>query len=395
MMENNGFISVDESEEYTEGTQAEIRNLKKAITDNLILTGFTLGRNGELIVPNDKEYYRKVNAVAVEFLKHKKSNLIARRDQYFLDKYIINGRDLDVRKIDPVLVEVVDNEKADLFNWIKLHWSVPISSGYGRRLRYIVMDRSNDAVMGIIGLGDPVYAMHDRDSYIGWSNGVKKERLRHLMDAFVLGSVPPYSAVLGGKLVASLISSVDIRKRFYQKYKGSVSRISGMVFDGRLAGITTSSALGKSSLYDRIRIPNGPEFVHVGWTKGSGEFQFLNGLYDKIYEFAKADISWKKNPLWGSGIRNRRTLIQATLKKLGMPLNLGYHNIRREVFFVSLGFNSKEFLCGQSDRIKYYELSIHDISTFMLKRWVIPRSERDKIYKEFNRYDYSIDSTKK
>ena len=385
------WIIVENKNIYINNDSIYNKSLRETVIESLIKTGFTIGEDGKLIVPNDKEYYRKVNKTAIDFLRNKKSDLIF-KDDLFIDKYMIDGINLNVRKIDPVLVEVDDKEKADLFNWIKLHWSVPISSGYGRRLRYIVKDGNNEAVIGIIGLGDPVFALHDRELYIGWSYNVKKEKLRHLMDAFVLGAVPPYSAILGGKLVAALISSPLLRERFCEKYNGSVSRISGKVFDGRLAGITTASALGKSSLYDRIRIPNGTEFLHVGWTKGSGEFQFINGVYDELYKIGKSAISWKKNPSWGSGIRNRRTIIQSALREIGLPVNLTYHNVKREIFFVPLGTNSRKFLRGEDENIDYYKLSHESISEFMLKRWVIPRSERDARYREFNKWDYGLAS---
>jgi hypothetical protein len=389
-MEDDNVAVLEAKNSKISEQQDQIKNLKDAVLKNLIETGFTIGADGRLIVPDDKEYYRKVNASAVEFLRNKRSKFIQKVERPIIEKYIIDGRDLDVNKIDPFLIEVTDNEKNNLFNWIKLHWSIPISSGYGRRLRYIVGDKSNGAVIGIIGLGDPVYAMHDRDTHIGWSTQTKKERLRHLMDAFVLGAVPPYSMVLGGKLVAALASSPVIRERFRQKYRGSVSRISGRAFDGRMAGITTSSALGKSSLYDRIKIPDGPQFLHVGWTRGSGEFQFLNELYNELYEIAKSEVAWKKNPSWGSGIRNRRTLIQSALKVLGLPINLGYHNIKREIFLLPLGNKSLEFLRGQYCDIKYYNLSQESIAEYMLKRWVIPRSLRDNRYEKFTKWEYSI-----
>ena len=386
MMESNNNL-------YIDSDLINTKNLKDLVMESLIEVGFTIGEDHRLIVPNDKEYYRKVNEKAVEFLRHKKSDLILKRENYFINKYIIDGTELNVNRIDPLLVEVDNKENADLFNWIKLHWSVPISNGYGRRLRYIVKDASNDAVIGIIGLGDPVYALRDREKYIGWSQDAKKERLRHLMDAFVLGAVPPYSAVLGGKLVAALVSSPVIRERFYDKYNGSVSRISGRIFDGRLAGITTASALGKSSIYDRIRIPNGAEFVHAGWTRGSGEFQFINSVYDKLYEVGKSAVSWRKNPSWGRGIRNRRTLIQGALRMIGLSANLNYHNVKREIFFVPLGPNSRDFLRGEENYIKYYGLSHESISNFILKRWVIPRSERDNRYKKFSKFDYGLASS--
>lgn len=271
-----------------------------------------------------------------------------------------------------------------------MHWSIPISAGYGRRLRYIVQNENDKSIMGIIGLDDPVYALKNRDNFIGWSTEQRKNRLKHVMDAFVLGAIPPYSMVLGGKLIASLVTSPEIRHDFKHKYAGKQSRISGEIFNGKLAAITTASALGKSSIYDRIKIPNGSEFIHTGWTKGSGEFQFATGIYDKLHDLASQSVKWTKNPLWGKGTRNRRVVIQQALRMLGLPPGFDYHNIKRELFLIPLGSKSIEYLNGRAKYIKYYHATQDDISQYMLRRWMIPRSERRKEYLEFKADDYSL-----
>jgi len=54
-------------------------------------------------------------------------------------------------------------------------------------------------LIGLFGLGDPVYAIKARDEWIGWDSNAKAARLYHVMDAYVLGAVPPYSRLLGGE----------------------------------------------------------------------------------------------------------------------------------------------------------------------------------------------------
>jgi hypothetical protein len=68
------------------------------------------------------------------------------------------------------------------------------------------------------------------------------------MDAFVLGAVPPYSSLLGGKLVAMLAASNEVRSAFKKKYSNQRSLIRRKKLDGRLALLITTSALGRSSL---------------------------------------------------------------------------------------------------------------------------------------------------
>ena len=364
--------------------------LRERVLCKLVESGFIVSNNEQLIVPNDKEYFRKVHSEATKYMIRKNNSLIQKFDEYFIEKYVANGRDLDVKNIDPKLVKVTDEKQGYLFRWVKLHWSIPISAGYGRRLRYIIYDKNNGAVVGIIGLADPVFGLRDRDEFIGWNYQTKKSRLKHIMDAFVLGAIPPYSMILGGKLVATSLMSSKIRQDFSQQYKGSVSVISGNVFNGKLAAITTASALGKSSIYDRIKIPKSSAFFHIGWSKGSGEFHFTNGLYDEMFKLASDKVKWTKNPLWGSGTRNRRVVVQQALRMMDLPSKFIYHNIPRELFMVPLGSNTVKFLQGKTSNIGYYKISNADLFKYSLERWVIPRSERRKEYLSFNKDSYSL-----
>lgn len=381
---------IKESTTVEQDSIESLAALRYRVIEELINSGFSIEDDRILSVPQDKEFFRKVHANAVAFLREKKRKFIEQYDEMFLEKFIINGTDLDIHNIRPVLSKIDGKLDNSIFNWIKLHWSIPISAGYGRRLRYVVYDRGNSAIMGIIGLADPVFALGDRDRYIGWTADVRKRNLKHVMDAFVLGAVPPYSYILGGKLVASLLMSPKIRTDFSKQYRGKKSLISGEIFDGKLAAITTASALGKSSVYDRISINGGSKFLHVGWSKGSGEFHFLNDLYQQIYDLALPTLKWTKNPRWGKGSRNRRVVIQEGLRILNLPANMIYHNIPRELFLVPLGSRTFNFLRNETKQIGYFGITQDEIVKYALKRWVIPRSERKLDYLEFKKEQYSI-----
>lgn len=371
-------------------TQEVLAGLRNRILQNLIESGFSLANGRTLIVPQNKDFIRNVHTNAVQFLRERKKKFIEKFDDTMLERCIINGTELDVRNIQPTL-KIIDNKLDNtVFNWVKLHWSIPTSAGYGRRLRYVVYDSGNSAVIGIIGLADPVYALGDRDRYIGWTADARKRNLKHVMDAFVLGAVPPYSQVLGGKLVASLLLDSEIVKDFRRKYEGTKTLISNEIFNGKLAAITTASALGKSSVYDRIRIPGTSGFLHVGWSKGSGEFQFFNGVYGELFELAHANANRLKNKKWGKGVRNRRTVIRTGLKMLGLPSDLLYHNIRRELFLIPLGAKSFDYLGEKSKQIEYYGKSTEELSDFAIKQWVLPRSIRRTEYLNFKKESYSL-----
>jgi hypothetical protein len=317
--------------------------------------------------------------------------LIKENENEFIENFVADGSEVIPSEIKPQLIAIHSAEQSLLFRWIKLHWSIPISAGYGRRLRYIVKDKSTDKVIGILGLADPVFALKDRDSYIGWNQKTKINNLKCIMDGFVIGAIPPYSNILGGKLIASLASSNRVYRDFKSKYYNTRALISGKRFKKNITLVTTTSAYGKSSMYDRIRIPDGSEYLHAGWTSGSGEFQFLNGTYQKLYELSSLlKVSGKKKS-WGTGVRNRRVVVRAALKSIGLSEDLLYHGIKREIFISPFGYNWREYITGEDKRLKLFRKnSVEDISDYMLSRWVVPRSERDASYKDFKKESYKL-----
>jgi hypothetical protein len=122
-----------------------------------------------------------------------------------------SGQDVIPEHIDPTFeIVAAGTRDADLFRLVTLLWSVPVSRGYGRRMRFLVRDRANGKVIGVFALGDPVFNLGARDRWVGWSADDRRLRLVNVMDAFVVGAVPPYSYLLGGKLVFSLIGSAEV-----------------------------------------------------------------------------------------------------------------------------------------------------------------------------------------
>lgn len=316
---------------------------------------------------------------------------LIRKENHLLG-LIANGTEVVPTKISPRLIEVApDSEGELLFRYASLHWSIPVSSGYGRRIRFLVRDEQNGKLMGIIGLGDPVYSLGPRDQWIGWSQSERKKRLQNVMDAYVLGAVPPYSFLLCGKLIAMLAASDTIRSAFARKYGGERSLIKRNLHDGRLALITTTSALGRSSVYNRLRLGGGLLYESVGFTRGSGDFHFSNGLYGALTKFAVANCEpTAKQERWGTGFRNRREVIRKCLHALELPRNWAYHGIEREVFMVPLARNTREFLTGFHSRLLWYHRSATDVFDHFCKRWMFPRASWDRRFQYWRREEWAI-----
>ena len=396
--------SIDEAESVTDLERSESETTTKPILDkeaDLLRTrilnsltdqGFRL-QDGVLAPPNykDKRELRHLHQEAVEHNVAKSRKGLESKENHLI-RHIAAGNEVIPEEIKPRLVEVRPRSEDELlFRYTRLHWSVPVSAGYGRRIRFVIYDESNGKLIGILGLGDPVFALNPRDSWIGWSLEARKRRLQCVMDMFVLGAVPPYSHLLCGKLVALLATTVEVQRAFERKYGDRISRIGEKKPDSRLALLTTTSALGRSSLYNRLRCQGRHVFQSVGYTRGSGEFHFSNGLYADLREFAlKHCNATAKHKSWGSGYRNRRELILKVLSSLDLSRDLLYHGVRREIFVAPMALSAREFLRGEDDSLENSLWNAEEAFAWFRSRWLLPRADRDDRFKSFNPETYRL-----
>lgn len=368
------------------------RVLRAQIKASLKEQGFRLTGSGVSIPPGaDKDTLRTLHAAAVAHRLERASALKSKEPQ--LIRHIASGTEVVPKYIFPRLVQVMPGTEDELlFRYAALHWSIPVSSGYGRRIRFLVKDDYSGKLMGVIGLGDPVFALKSRDHWVGWDSIQRKGRLRHVLDAYVLGAVPPFTSLLSGKLIAMLAASSNVRMAFEEKYGGKTSLINGVSGDARVALITTTSALGRSSVYNRLRLEDHYLFRSVGFTRGSGEFHFANGLYDAIRGYANEHSSpTAKNERWGTGFRSRREVVRKVLKDLRLPFTYNYHGVQREVFVAPLAMNTSRFLCGEEADLEYYQQSAAMLFERFRNRWLLPRVERyPERHRTFQPEDYLL-----
>jgi hypothetical protein len=338
-----------------------------------------------------KARIRELNETAVEHRVERARGGLFRAEEMLL-RHMASGHEVDPLRMSPRLVEVQPHSEEELlFRYACLHWSIPVSSGYGRRMRFLVVDDSNAKLVGLIGLGDPVYSLGPRDRWVGWTPSERSKRLGHVMDAFVLGAIPPYSFLLCGKLVAMLAASDTVRQAFRRKYGGKRSLIRRELHDGNLILITTASALGRSSIYNRLRFRDRLLYQSVGFTKGSGDFHFSNGLYGAMADFAAKHCEpTAKQERWGTGFRNRREVIKKCLPAIGLSSDWVYHGIERELFVVPLARNAREFLQGQHSRVVWHGQTETQLFEYFRSRWMLPRAFRDATFASWSPEEWRI-----
>jgi len=364
----------------------DAETLRHAIQTSLQSQGFIVGdRTIELPAEISKDTLRRLHEAATQYRIARARPYLARYESRFLTRFMAAGDIIDPSRIVPELVEVMPGSEEELlFRYACLHWSIPVSSGYGRRLRFLVMDRHHDRLIGLLGLGDPVFSIGPRDRWVGWTKARRGQMLHHVMDAFVLGAVPPYNRLLGGKLVAMLVVSAEVREAFRRKYEDRATLITRRRQTGDLALVTTTSALGRSSLYNRIRFRDRLLYIPVGFTQGTGEFHFSNALYEAMTTFASVHCApTAKHQQWGTGFRNRRELVKKCLTALGLPRGWLHHGVARQVYVAPLGEGVAEYLRGDADAWIPYDYTAHELFRAFRERWLLPRAARDDGYRRF------------
>lgn len=311
--------------------------------------------------------------------------------------HFADGCEVCPERIDPELVPVrSDDETGEVFRIATLLWSVPVSHGFGRRMRYLVRDRSNGKLIGIFALGDPVFNLRARDAWIGWGVRDREARLVHVMDAYVVGAVPPYAHLLGGKLVAALIGSAEVGAAFSARYGGTTGIISGVQKTAQLAIVTTTSALGRSSLYNRLRLKEPGDqdgeqqtlvdLVRIGATQGFGHFQLSDSLFERLRRVLVDDgHAYAAGHQFGQGPNWRLRVARVSLQKVGLNPALLRHGIRRDVYAMPLASNFREFLCGTAQQPELQRPCAARIASAALERWVLPRAVRRPEYASFRR----------
>jgi hypothetical protein len=385
--------------------------LKRMIYAELTQSGFKCERN--VIKPpnlSNKRALRRVHRPALQQLLADNKKWILENEKDFLE-FFADGDDIKPEEISPKLVLIKDPEtiESGLFRYASYLWSVPLSGGFGRRLRYLVMDQSNEKLIGIIGLTDPVIGLKVRDDWIGWDKTQKERALWHVMDAYAFGAVQPYNHLLGGKLVATLATSDEVREDFRRKYSHGRSVITGRNYKSRkphLVLLTTTGAYGKSSILDRLRtarkfhharqmpcnedsnkpIKNRELWTQVGFTEGWGFFHLNNGITSNIYEYLKGiDDPIVHRHRFGQGPNWKMRLVRHGLESLGLDYDkFGKHGVKRGFYAAPLAKNFKRFLLGEQTRPIFYRQSAKELFEYFRVRYLLRRACTNKQWSTFD-----------
>lgn len=360
--------------------------IKRELRKHLKGLGFQRDSDGALMAPGGQKAALRALHRGQRLEKICSNESFVSSSWESLRHFFADGAEVSVEGISPRIERIYSGTwQSDLFRLASLTWSVPVSSGYGRRLRFLVWDQQNTKLIGIFALGDPVFNLRARDDYIGWTAADRRDRLVDVMDAYVLGAIPPYNFLLGGKLVACLTNSTEVQDAFRMTYGKSVGIISSKRKHAKLALITTTSSLGRSSVYNRLKLDGRTYFKPIGFTEGWGHFHVPSELFDLMRMLLQAHKHpYASNHGYGEGPNWKLRTVKAALGLIGMNPDLLRHGIGRQVFISELADNACDVLCAQTGQLNgLVQLSIDEIGRQARDRWMIPRAARDPAYRNW------------
>lgn len=375
------ILLTDESEQQKISSES----LRARIIKSLENQGFSVQPN---LAPNgtEKEFLRKVH-------QQKKLEQLVFHREFLLKniklvrKFPANTDGLTPNKIDLELREVKpESDESRLFFWWNLvWWSLPFDKPIGRQMKFILWDRGHNAPFGLVGLQSPPLRSATRDKFLGISGANTDYWINQSMYAQRVGALPPYNELLGGKMVALSLVSDEIRDCYARKYQNITTLMKKREIPSNLLFVTTSSAYGKSSMYDRIQYNGEKVSRFIGFTSGAGTFHISESLYRELLLFLKRNNKDTKLG-YGTGSSRKLRLIDKAFRMLKIP-KFAFHNIRRGYYFFSNVANLHKVINENAEPL-WYDRPFEKLFDYWKNRWCIPRSHRVETWKQFDSDKY-------
>ena len=369
---------------YTDSSEEKVKLL---IIRDLVRLGWKIDFLKEKIVVSAPKIYEK--NVIREMMLIKRNELIKKNISWiqknidYARENLANGDEVLKSEIIPEIEVCETPRQHALFRILRYYWSSPYTEYVGRRIKLIVRDAGlpNKPVIGIIALGSPIIHIPDRDLYIGWDKEIRTNRIIYTMDAYTLGSLPPYNYFLGGKLLCYILASNKIRKIYAEKYRNQETIIKKRKAND-LVAVFVTSLYGRSSQYNRIKYKGKTLFYHIGETKGYGSFHLSEETFMAMNEFLKENGIIISNR-FGDGPSWKMRVIRTVSNLLNFDSDfLLRHSFRRWIYILALARNYKKFLQGKEEKIDYVDYPFEDLVTYWRNRWLNMRKRNEIIIEE-------------
>ena len=214
-------------------------------------------------------------------------------------------------------------------------------------------------------------------------------------DVSVCGAVHPYNELLGGKLVALLLTSREVRDAYTRRYGGQISVIASQMAGRAISKpadlkiLTTTSLYGVgSSQYNRLvlRADDHEELsADIRWcavgkslTGGFGTFHLSSDTAQALRSMALVRHDARRiNNRFGEGTSPRMRQIREGLDALGLKSDAILHHATPRIFYgCELCPDARKALLGLDTAAGMAAPSAASIAAAWRRRWLSARSRR-------------------
>lgn len=365
-------------------TKDSEERVKLLLVRDLFRLNWSIKKSRNKLVISPPGYYNK------EIIRQSMSVLrqeILRKNREWIEKHIdlaknnlAQGKDVLKSEISPRIEICKTQKQHNLFRIFRYYWSSPYSEYVGRRIRLLIRDDGidNSPIIGIAALGSSIIHIPDRDRWISWDKETRTNNIVYTMDAYVLGALPPYNYLLGGKLVSYILASNEVRKIYKEKYRRKITIIRRRKASDWVC-IFTTSLYGNSSQYNRLKFKNRLLYIPIGYTSGYGTLHISNETFFAMQQLLEKRSVMETNR-FGDGPNWRMRVIRSASDVIGFNSNiLLQHSFRRGIYAVPLARNFRSFLLGKTDKPIYYNLPMRTLVKFWRERWLNMRKRNKNV----------------
>jgi hypothetical protein len=262
----------------------------------------------------------------------------------------INNKELTIKEIESLepYVEIVEDPKEST-KWAavrRMIHTMDFTANPGRNVKINVKDRVSGKLLGQISLASDVTAMGVRDNFIGWTKDNKfvDGKLNNTTIASTIVCTQPLGYnFLGGKLIAMMTTTPEVREYWNSKYKNI------------LIAVGTTSLYGIHSQYNGI-----PLFKTLGESAGKISLKPDDKFYDPWHQWIKENrAQWYKDNISDERARNganmgyeangpvsgiKQKILGQIFKECGIKATQYHHGFKRGVYMAMMYENGCEYL---------------------------------------------------
>ncbi len=265
----------------------------------------------------------------------------------------------EIENLDPIIEFTKNASEWTLVR--KLIHTMDWNANPGRNQKYYVKDRTTDKILGLVSLGSDVTSIKVRDDFLGWKkeNKFEEHKLNNTAIASTIVCVQPLGFnMLGGKLIASMTTSSNVREQWKKDY------------DDLLVGITTTSLYGIHSQYNGI-----PLWKTLGESNGKILIKPDDSVYLIWNQWLKEN-HYEEHLKAVSNTGPKQNVINRIFRHLEIKPKNYEHGFKRGVYFANIYENGKEFLRSEIKEEDLIMKPKYQQDTDYINNWWKPKAIR-------------------